>query len=110
MNTAPAAGMADMTPAPSWTVRDAPMSRAMKKVRGAASEPMRTIGRAEAIAVAPIRTMNGAWMNDASGSQWAFEGIGRTASAGSTPPTSAKIQTKSTFSPWPAASARATST
>ena len=26
--------------------------------------------------------MNGAWMNDASGSQWAFDGIGRTGSPG----------------------------
>ena len=50
------------------------------------------------------------WMKDASGSQWALDGIGRTGSAGMWPPTSAKIQTKSTVRPWPAASDRATST
>ena len=33
---------------------------------------------AEARAVGPRSAMNGAWMNDASGSQWAFAGIGRT--------------------------------
>ena len=41
--------------------------------------------------------MNGTWMNDASGSQCAFDGIGRTGFAGILPPTSAKIQTKSTL-------------
>ena len=110
MYTTPIAGMADMTPAPSWTVRDAPISRAIAHVSGAASDPMSTSGRAEAIAVWPMTAMNGAWMNDASGSQCAFDGIGRTASAGGFPPTSAKIQTKSTLRPWPLASARATST
>ncbi len=38
--------------------------------------------------------MNGAWMKDASGSQCALEGIGRTGvRRDATPPTSAKIQT-----------------
>ncbi len=103
MNTVPAAGMAARTAAPSCTVREAPMSRAISQVSGAASEPMSTIGSADAIAVAPMSTMNGAWMNDARGSQCAFDGMGRTASAGNLPPTSAKIQTKSTFSPCPLA-------
>ena len=53
---------------------------------------------------------NGTWTSDASGIQWAFDGIGRTGSAGSAPPTSGKIQMKSTLNPSPAASARATST
>ena len=91
-------------------VRDAPTSRAIAQVSGAASEPMRTIGSAEATPSAPKSARNGAWMNEASGSQWALEGIGRTASAGSSPPTSAKIQMKSTLKPWPACEARATST
>ena len=67
-------------------------------------------GSAEAKAVGPRSQMNGTWMNDASGIQWALLGIGRTGSAGRTPPTSAKIQTKSTSNPWPSAIARATST
>ena len=71
---------------------------------------MRMPGRAFASADGPRTETNGAWMKLASGSQWAFEGIGRTAGSGSRLPTSAKIQTKSTFSPLPAAIARATST
>ena len=54
--------------------------------------------------------MNGTWTSDASGIQWAFEGIGRTGLAGIAPPTSGKIQMKSTLNPCPAASCRATST
>ncbi len=54
--------------------------------------------------------MNGTWTSEASGIQWALDGIGRTGLAGITPPTSAKIQTTSTLKPWPAASCRATST
>ena len=54
--------------------------------------------------------MNGTWTSEASGIQWAFEGIGRTGLAGITPPTSGKIQMKSTLNPWPEASCRATST
>ncbi len=60
-------------------------------------------------ALAPNTTRNGTWTSDASGIQWAFEGIGRTGFAGILPPTSAKIQTKSTLNPWPVASDRATS-
>ncbi len=47
---------------------------------------------------------------DASGIQWAFEGIGRVGYAGIFPPTSAKIQMKSTLNPPPVWSDRATST
>ena len=54
--------------------------------------------------------MNGTWTSDASGIQWALDGIGRTGFAGIRPPTSAKIQMKSTLKPCPAASGRATST
>jgi hypothetical protein len=43
--------------------------------------------------------MNGTWTIDASGIQWAFEGIGRTGFAGIVPPTSGKIQMKSTLKP-----------
>ena len=67
-------------------------------------------GIAEAIAVGPRSQMNGTWTSDASGIQWAFDGIGRTGLAGIAPPTSGKIQMKSTLKPWPAASCRATST
>ena len=42
--------------------------------------------------------MNGTCTSAASGSQCALEGIGRTGLAGIAPPTSAKIQTKSTSS------------
>ena len=110
MKTVPAAGIAARTPAPTWIVFEAPTSRAIAHVRGAASEPMSTIGSAEAMAVGPMTATNGAWMKDASGSQWALEGIGNTASAGMDPPTSAKIQTNGTVSPSPDASDRATST
>ena len=64
-------------------------------------------GSADASGVGPRTTMNGAWRNDARGSQWAFEGMGRVGSAGRWPPTSAKIQMKSTLRPWPAARDRA---
>jgi hypothetical protein len=82
----------------------------MNHASGAVIEPMRTVGIAEASGVGPRTAMNGAWTKDASGSQWALLGIGRTGFAGMWLPTSAKIQMKSTLSPWPAASARATST
>jgi hypothetical protein len=51
---------------------------------------------------APLATKtmrNGTWTMDASGIQCAFEGIGRVGSGGMTPPTSAKIQMKSTLNP-----------
>ena len=51
----------------------------------------------------------GTWTIEARGIQCAFDGIGRTGLAGILPPTSAKIQTKSTLKPWPAARDRATS-
>ena len=54
--------------------------------------------------------MNGTWTIDASGIQCAFEGIGRIGSAGIVPPTSGKIQMKSTWNPSPPATFRATST
>ena len=53
---------------------------------------------------------NGTWTIDASGIQWALDGIGRVGMAGMWPPTSGKIQMKSTLKPWPAWRARATST
>ena len=54
--------------------------------------------------------MNGTWTSDASGIQWAFEGIGRVGSAGIVPPTSGKIQIRSIVKPRPPARFRATST
>ncbi len=54
--------------------------------------------------------MNGTWTMDASGAQWALDGIGSTGFAGIRPPTSAKIQTTSVVKPCPAASSRATFT
>ena len=110
MNTVAAPGTAAITPADVATSGRAPASRAMTHVSGATSAPMSTPGRALASAVGPRSEMNGAWRKLARGSQWAFDGIGRTAGSGSRLPTSAKIQTKSTFRPWPAAIARATST
>ena len=82
----------------------------MAHVSGAAIEPMSTNGSAEAHAVAPSTAMNGTWTIDANGIQCAFDGIGRAGTAGIPPPTSGKIQTKSTLKPWPAATFRATST
>ena len=102
--------MAVRTPAPTATTAVAPASRPIAQVSGAASAPMSANGSAEAIAVGPSSQMNGTWTIEASGIQWAFDGIGRAGSAGILPPTSAKIQMKSTLKPWPAASDRATST
>ena len=67
-------------------------------------------GSADATGVGPSSQMNGTWTSDASGIQWALLGIGSVGTAGIVPPTSAKIQTKSTWNPRPSASARATST
>ena len=58
-------------------------------------------GSADAHATSPKSARNGTWTIDASGIQWAFEGIGRVGSAGIVPPTSAKIQMKSTLKPVP---------
>jgi len=71
---------------------------------------MNANGSADASAVGPRTAMNGTWTIEASGIQWAFDGIGRVGKAGMWPPTSAKIQTKLTLKPWPAARFRATST
>ena len=110
MKTVAAPGIADRTPAPTPTIGRAPMSRAMNHVRGAASDPMIAIGAAAAYGFGPKMAINGASIRLASGSQWAFDGIGNTAGFGRWLPTSAKIQTKSTLSPCPAAIERATST
>jgi hypothetical protein len=82
----------------------------MAQVSGATVAPINAKGRADAQATSPKATRNGTWTRDANGIQWALDGIGRTGSAGRTPPTSGKIQMKSTLNPSPAASARATST
>ena len=71
--------------------------------------PMSANGRAAAHATLPKTARNGSWTIDASGIQCAFEGIGRTGSAGIVPPTSAKIQMKSTLNPSPAWRLAATS-
>ena len=110
MNTNDSAGNAVRMPAPIETERGAPASRPIAHASGAASAPMSANGSAEAIAVGPRSQMNGTWTSDASGIQWALEAIGRTGFAGIMPPTSAKIQMKSTLNPWPDASWRATST
>ena len=109
MNGKVRAGNAVRTPAPTATRRLVPASRPMAQARGAASEPIRAKGRAAAQAWSPKTSRNGTWTSDASGIQWAFEGIGSTGLAGIRPPTSAKIQTKSTLKPRPVASDRATS-
>ncbi len=99
MNTNDSAGNAVRMPAPIETDRGAPASRPIAQASGAASAPMNANGSAEAMAVGPRSQMNGTWTSDASGIQWAFEGIGRTGLAGITPPTSGKIQMKSTLKP-----------
>ena len=103
-------GIATRNPAPIATLRRAPASRAMAQVSGAAVAPINAKGNADAQATSPKSSRNGTWTRDASGIQWAFDGIGRTGSAGTTPPTSGKIQIRSMLNPSPAASARATST
>ena len=103
-------GIATRNPAPIATRRRAPASRAIAQVSGAAVAPISAKGSADAQATLPKSSRNGTWTSDASGIQWAFDGIGRTGSAGRTPPTSGKIQMRSMLNPSPAASARATST
>ena len=110
MYTNDSAGSAVSTPAPMPTKDGAPASRAISQASGAAMAPMSANGRADANAVGPRSQMNGTWTRDASGIQCALDAIGRTASAGIRPPTSAKIQTTSMEKPCPAASCRATST
>ena len=79
MKTVAAAGIADRTPAVVATRGSARASRAIAQVSGAASEPMIASGSADAMGLGPSRAMNGTWTKLASGSQWAFEGIGRVA-------------------------------
>ena len=102
--------MAIRIPAPTAIDGRTPASRPIAHASGAASDPMMANGSAEANGVGPRSHMNGTWTIEASGIQWALLGIGRMGTAGSLPPTSAKIQMKSTLKPWPAASERATST
>jgi hypothetical protein len=71
---------------------------------------MRANGSADAQAVGPRIARNGSWTSDASGIQWAFDGIGSVGWAGIEPPTSGKIQIRSIVNPRPAARFRATST
>ncbi len=92
-------GIAMSTPAPTATAVRAPASRAIAHVSGAAIAPSSANGSADAKPVGPSSQMNGTWTIEASGIQWAFEGIGRTGFAGIAPPTSGKIQMKSTLKP-----------
>ena len=110
MYASDSAGTAVMIPAPTATSRRSPASRAIAQASGAAAAPISANGRFAASVVGPRASMNGTMTIDASGIQCAFDGIGRTGLAGSVPPTSGKIQTKSTEKPWPEASCRATST
>ena len=89
-------------PAPTATIGRAPASRAKPQASGDATAPMRANGKAAAHATLPKTDRNGSWTMDARGIQCALEGMGRTGSAGSLPPTSAKIQMKSTLNPCPA--------
>ena len=110
MYTNDSAGSAVRIPAPTPTIGGAPASFAISQASGAANAPAIANGIADANAVGPRSQMNGTWTSDASGIQWALDGIGRTGLAGIAPPTSGKIQMKSTLNPLPAASCRATST
>ena len=87
-----------------------PASRAIAQVSGAASDPISVNGSADAHGVGPSSARNGTWTRDASGIQWAFDGIGSVGSAGMVPPTSGKIQIRSIVIPRPSARFRATST
>ncbi len=99
MNTNDSAGSATRIPAATATNADVPASRAIAHASGAANAPAIANGRADAIAVGPSSQMNGTCTSDASGIQWALDGIGSTGLAGILPPTSAKIQTTSTWNP-----------
>ena len=110
MYTNDSAGRAVRTPAETATNPDVPASRAMAQASGAASAPRIANGSQDAAAVGPSSQMNGTWTSEARGIQWALDAIGRTGLAGIPPPTSGKIQMKSTARPWPAASSRATFT
>ena len=67
-------------------------------------------GSADASGVGPSSHIVGSCTSDASGIQWALLAIGRIGWAGIRPPTSTNDQMKSMLKPWPAWSARATST
>ncbi len=110
MYTTDSTGTAARTPAPIATESRAFASRAIAHVSGAAMAPISANGRADAQATLPKRSRNGTWTMDASGIQWALDGIGSVGSAGMVPPTSGKIQTASMLNPFPAATDRATST
>src|SRR6187399_2976196 len=110
MYTNESAGSAVSRPAPTATIGGAPASLPISQASGAANAPAIAKGIADAIAVGPSSQMNGTWTRDARGIQWALDGIGRTGLAGIAPPTSGKIQMKSTLNPCPATSCRATST
>ncbi len=110
MNGVDRSGSAVRIPAPTATSGRAPASRAIAQVSGAASAPISANGAADAQATSPNTNRNGTWTSEASGIQCALEAIGSTGLAGMAPPTSAKIQMKSTLRPWPAWSCRATST
>ena len=77
MKTVDSSGIATRIPAPTATNGRAPASRAIAQVSGAASAPMSANGAADAHATSPKTARNGTWTIDASGIQWAFEGIGR---------------------------------
>ena len=72
-----AAGSRRGCPAPTATSARAPASRAIAQVSGAATEPMSANGAAAAHGWSPKTARNGTWTIDASGIQWAFEGIGQ---------------------------------
>ena len=71
----------------------------MPQAIGAARAPPIANGSADAMAVGPSSQMKGTCTSEASGIQWALLAIGRTGFAGTWPPTSAKIQMKSTDRP-----------
>src|SRR6476661_5249574 len=101
MYTRDRTGIAVRIPAPSATEPGAFASRAMAQASGAATAPVIANGSADAHATGPNAQMNGTWTSEASGIQWALLGIGRVGTAGIVPPTSGKIQMKSTENPWP---------
>src|SRR5260221_13221610 len=90
MNGSDRAGIAVRIPAPTAIDGRTPASRPIDHARGAASDPMRANGSAEANGVGPRSQMNGTWTIDASGIQWALLGIGRTGTAGGVSPRPAK--------------------
>src|SRR5258706_14392409 len=96
MNGSDRAGIAVRIPAPTAIDGRAPASRPIAHASGAASDPMRANGSAEANGVGPRSQMNGTWTIEASGIQWALLGIGRTGTAGKLPPTAPEDHVKNT--------------